>query len=71
MPIPAALPRRRERQVESTRARVFQAALEEFGRVGFAKASVTRIARGIPSGSSIEFASKDILADAIEGRKPL
>ena len=32
---------------------------------------ITRIARGIPSGSSIEFASKDILADAIEGRKPL
>lgn len=32
---------------------------------------VTRIARGIPSGSSIEFASKDILSDAIEGRKPL
>jgi AcrR family transcriptional regulator len=39
------LPGRRERQVDSTRARLFQAAIAEFRRVGFAQASVARIAR--------------------------
>ena len=41
--------------------------IEKLGR----SIKVTRIARGIPSGSSIEFASNDILSDAMEGRKPL
>jgi AcrR family transcriptional regulator len=45
MSFPAALPGRRERQIDSTRARLFQAALSEFQRVGFARASVSRIAR--------------------------
>jgi AcrR family transcriptional regulator len=43
--LPAALPGRRERQVDSTRARLFEAAISEFRRVGFARANVTRIAR--------------------------
>ncbi len=33
--------------------------------------AVSRLARGLPSGSSLEFASKAVLADAIEGRQPL
>ncbi|MEK7449432.1 MAG: recombination mediator RecR [Planctomycetota bacterium] len=33
------------------------------------KIKVTRLARGIPSGSTIEYASKTILADALQGRK--
>lgn len=45
MPFPAALPSRRERQVDSTRRRLFEAALAEFRRAGFARASVARIAR--------------------------
>jgi recombination protein RecR len=32
---------------------------------------VTRLARGLPTGSPLEFASKAVLADAIEGRKPM
>jgi AcrR family transcriptional regulator len=43
--LPAALPGRRERQVDSTRARLFEAAIAEFRRVGVARANVTRIAR--------------------------
>ncbi len=34
-------------------------------------ASVTRLARGLPAGSSIAQVSKSILTDAVEGRKPL
>lgn len=30
---------------------------------------VTRLARGLPTGSSLEFANKAVLADAIEGRQ--
>jgi AcrR family transcriptional regulator len=45
MTLPAALPGRRERQVDSTRARLFEAAIAEFRRVGFARANVARIAR--------------------------
>ncbi|MFH0964798.1 MAG: recombination mediator RecR [Planctomycetota bacterium] len=33
--------------------------------------TITRLARGMPSGGSIEFVSCDVLADALEGRKPL
>lgn len=40
-----------------------RAALETLG------VKVTRIARGLPAGSSLELASKAILADAIEGRR--
>ena len=31
--------------------------------------SVTRLARGLPTGSNIEFANRNILADAISGRQ--
>ncbi|MEM7230450.1 MAG: recombination mediator RecR [Planctomycetota bacterium] len=33
--------------------------------------TVTRLARGIPAGSSLEFASRAVLADAIEGRQEM
>lgn len=45
MTLPAALPGRRERQVGSTRSRLFAAAIAEFRRVGFDRANVARIAR--------------------------
>lgn len=32
---------------------------------------VSRLARGLPSGTSLEFANKAVLADAIEGRRPM
>jgi recombination protein RecR len=32
---------------------------------------VTRLARGLPTGSQLEFANKAVLADAIEGRQPM
>ena len=32
---------------------------------------VTRLARGLPTGSSLEMASKAVLADAIDGRQPM
>ena len=32
---------------------------------------VSRLARGVPTGSSLEFASKAVLADAISGRQPM
>jgi len=32
---------------------------------------VTRLARGLPSGSQIEYASRAVLADAIRGRQPM
>lgn len=32
---------------------------------------VTRLARGLASGSTLEFASRDMLADALTGRQPL
>jgi recombination protein RecR len=31
---------------------------------------ITRLARGLPSGSTLEFASRDMLADALAGRQP-
>jgi recombination protein RecR len=34
----------------------------------FPQVQVTRLARGLPAGSSIEYANKSILADAIRGR---
>lgn len=35
------------------------------------RVKVTRLARGLPTGSQLEYASKAVLADAIEGRQPL
>lgn len=32
---------------------------------------ITRLARGLPSGSGLEYASNQILADALEGRQQL
>jgi recombination protein RecR len=31
---------------------------------------ITRLARGLASGSTLEFASRDMLADALSGRQP-
>jgi AcrR family transcriptional regulator len=45
MTFPDALPGRRQRQVDSTRTLLFEAAIAEFRRVGFSRASVSRIAR--------------------------
>lgn len=33
--------------------------------------TITRLARGLPTGSSIEYANRNILADAIAGRQPV
>jgi recombination protein RecR len=33
--------------------------------------TITRLARGVPSGSVLEFANAQMLMDALEGRKPL
>jgi recombination protein RecR len=35
----------------------------------FPNIQITRLARGLPAGSSIEFANKNILSDAIAGRQ--
>ena len=32
--------------------------------------TITRLARGLASGSTLEFASRDMLADAVAGRQP-
>ncbi len=32
---------------------------------------VTRLARGLPAGSQLEYASRAVLTDAIEGRQKL
>jgi len=45
MTFPEALPGRRQRRVDATRARLFEAAIAEFRRVGFSRASVANIAR--------------------------
>lgn len=37
----------------------------------FPNVQVTRLARGLPSGSNIEYANRNILADAISGRQKL
>ncbi|MGD1276116.1 MAG: recombination mediator RecR [Tepidisphaeraceae bacterium] len=39
---------------------------QKFGHI-----QVTRLARGLPAGSSIEYANKNILADAISGRQKM
>jgi recombination protein RecR len=35
----------------------------------YPQVQVTRLARGLPAGSSIEYANRNILADAISGRQ--
>jgi recombination protein RecR len=35
-----------------------------------AKVRITRLARGLASGSTLEFANRDMLADAFAGRQP-
>ena len=37
----------------------------------FPHVHVTRLARGLPAGSNIEYANKNILADAISGRQKM
>ena len=37
----------------------------------FPQVQVTRLARGLPAGSNIEYANKNILADAISGRQKM
>jgi recombination protein RecR len=37
--------------------------------VRFPQVSITRLARGLPAGSNIEYANRNILADAISGRQ--
>ena len=37
----------------------------------FPELSVTRLARGLPAGSNIEYANRNILADAISGRQKM
>lgn len=39
-------------------------------RLADSGASITRLARGLPSGGSLEFANKEMLADAIQDRRP-
>jgi recombination protein RecR len=39
--------------------------------VRFPQVKVTRLARGLPAGSNIEYANKNILADAIAGRQKM
>lgn len=40
-------------------------------RLGGARVRITRLARGLASGSTLEFANRDMLADALAGRQPL
>jgi recombination protein RecR len=37
----------------------------------FPNVQITRLARGLPSGSNIEYANRNILADAISGRQKM
>jgi recombination protein RecR len=37
----------------------------------FPEVRITRLARGLPAGSNIEYANKNILADAISGRQKM
>ncbi len=40
-------------------------------RLGESGVRITRLARGLASGSTLEFANRDMLADAMSGRHPL
>jgi recombination protein RecR len=37
----------------------------------FPSVQITRLARGLPAGSNIEYANRNILADAISGRQTM
>ena len=39
-------------------------------RLGESGVRITRLARGLASGSTLEFANRDMLADALSGRQP-
>ena len=39
-------------------------------RLNNAQIRITRLARGLASGSTLEFANRDMLADAFAGRQP-
>jgi recombination protein RecR len=39
-------------------------------RLGGSGVRITRLARGLASGSTLEFANRDMLADAMNGRQP-
>ena len=41
------------------------------GRLGDSGVRITRLARGLATGSTLEFANRDMLADAMSGRHPL
>jgi len=43
--------------------------IQELVRSRFPEVQVTRLARGLPTGGSIEYANRNILADAISGRQ--
>ncbi len=45
--------------------------ITELVKARFPDVSVTRLARGLPAGGSIEFANKSILADALSGRRKM
>jgi recombination protein RecR len=40
-------------------------------RLGHSGVRITRLARGLASGSTLEFANRDMIADAMSGRHPL
>jgi TetR/AcrR family transcriptional repressor of uid operon len=70
----APAPRLRDRQREDTRNRVFDAALAEFRRVGFADAQVSRIATaaGVAHGTFFfHFPSKDHVLGELQRRGEL
>jgi AcrR family transcriptional regulator len=71
---PWETPSGREQQRQKTRARIFEAALEEFARVGFDRASVAEIARsaGVSRPSFyFHFPTKDHVLLELQWRKEL
>jgi recombination protein RecR len=56
-----------DREGEATAALVLEA-LESVGRPDLV---VTRLARGLPAGSAIEYLHRGVLEDALEGRRPV
>lgn len=48
-----------------------QLVLEAVESVGQADLVVTRLARGLPAGSAIEYMHRGVLEDALEGRRPI
>jgi len=45
--------------------------IQDLVRQRHPQVKLTRLARGLPTGSSIEYANRNILADAISGRQPV